>query len=66
MRKPIGVASYEFQKTSRLVVVCDDGTVWEREWHWNSPNKAEAWKQLNSVPGTQSDPNKEPPTMTML
>jgi hypothetical protein len=47
-RRPVGVAAHN----DNLVVVCDDGTVWEYVNH-SDPRKA--WKDREPIPGTIAD-----------
>jgi len=47
VRKPVGITSHN----GKLVVVCDDGTLWQRNEGFKSP--VATWENLpEPVPGT--------------
>jgi hypothetical protein len=55
MRKPIAASVYQSMDTEYpnpvLVVVCDDGSVWERALASNSPR----WRKQLPVPNTPAE-----------
>lgn len=55
-RKPVGVVSWSDNGNVRLIVVCDDGTVWDfLDW-----NRARGWSPVAPpIPGTAADCAKE-------
>lgn len=51
-RKPIQIAMAQWDETGEqpaLVVLCDDGTLWELQ-RWDASPTGRAWRQLPNLP----------------